>query len=119
MGTQLKQLQAALYKKLTGTNLEDNKTDGHERQQMLAKALLDKQRALLVLDDPWKPEQVRLLNPIDSTQQTEHRLLVTTRIRDLVPKATRLELPLMDKVRESMSKQCLHSLMIQWARTRL
>ena len=42
------------------------------------------------------PEQVRLLNPIDGSQ-TEHRLLVTTRIRDLVPKATRVELPLMGK----------------------
>ncbi len=27
--------------------------------------------------------------------RTEHRLLITTRIRDLVPKATRVELPLM------------------------
>ena len=55
-----------------------------------------KQRALVVLDDPWMPEQVRFLNPIDSLQ-TEHRLLATTRIRDLVPKATRVELPLMGK----------------------
>ena len=39
---------------------------------------------------------MRYLNPIDGAH-TEHRLLVTTRIRDLVPKATRLELPLMDK----------------------
>ena len=50
----------------------------------------------MVLDDPWMPEQVRFLNPIDSSQ-TKHRLLVTTRIRDLVPKATRVELPLMGK----------------------
>eukprot|EP00935_MAST-01C_sp_MAST-1C-sp1_P002286 g2286.t1 len=40
-------------------------------------------------------EQVRLLNPIDEATHTEHRLLVTTRIRDLVPKATQVELPLM------------------------
>ena len=58
--------------------------------------MADKQRALVVLDDPWMPEQVRFLNPIDGSQ-TEHRLLVTTRIRDLVPKATRVELPLMDE----------------------
>ena len=43
-----------------------------------------------------QPEQVRLLNPIDGSS-TDHRLLVTTRIRDLVPKATRIELPLMGK----------------------
>ena len=50
----------------------------------------------MVLDDPWMPEQVRFLNPIDSSR-TAHRLLITTRIRDLVPKATRVELPLMGK----------------------
>ena len=64
---------------------------------MLIAALAGKQRALIVLDDPWMSEQVRLLNPIDSSHQTGHRLLITTRIRDLVPKATRLELPLMGR----------------------
>ena len=68
----------------------------HELQQMLVLAVAEKQRALVVLDDPWMPEQVRFLNPIDGSR-TEHRLLVTTRIRDLVPKATRVELPLMGK----------------------
>ena len=63
---------------------------------MLVAAMADKQRALVVLDDPWMPDQVRCLNPIDGSQ-SEHRLLVTTRIRDLVPKATRVELPLMGK----------------------
>ena len=56
----------------------------------------EKERALVVLDDPWMPEQVRFLSPVDGAQ-TEHRLLVTTRIRDLVPKATRVELPLMGR----------------------
>ena len=51
------------------------------------------QRALLVLDDPWMPEQVRFLNPVDDTQ-AENRLLVTTRLRGLVPRATRVALPL-------------------------
>ena len=72
-----------------------NQKNDHERQAMLVEAMSSKQRALVVLDDPWMPEQVRFLNPIDSSQ-SDHRLLVTTRIRDLVPKATRLELPLMD-----------------------
>ena len=63
---------------------------------MLLSAMAEKKRSLVVLDDPWMPEQVRFLNPIDGAQ-TEHRLLVTTRIRDLVPKAARVELPLMDK----------------------
>ena len=61
---------------------------------MLVVAMVEKRRALVVLDDPWMPEQVRFLNPIDGSQ-SEHRLLITTRIRELVPKATRVELPLM------------------------
>ena len=88
------QLQSSLFKQCTGKDLkEDNE---HARQGMLVAAMATKLRALLVLDDPWMPDQVRFLNPIDSTQ-SESRLLVTTRIRDLVPKATRVELPLMDK----------------------
>ena len=92
---ELRQLQAMLFRQLSGkgTNAEDN--DKGAWQQMLVEAMAKKERALVVLDDPWMPEQVRFLNPIDSSSQSDHRLLVTTRIRDLVPKATRLELPLM------------------------
>ena len=98
VGERIKQLAAVLYKQLSGKSMKEEGQDEHERQAMLVAAMADKQRALVVLDDPWMPEQVRFLNPIDgSSQQTEHRLLVTTRIRDLVPKATRVELPLMGK----------------------
>ena len=92
----LDQLQAMLYKKLTGKSIQGDEKDRHERQGMLVAAMADKQRTLVVLDDPWMPEQVRLLNPVDGSH-TEHRLLVTTRIRDLVPKATCVELPLLDE----------------------
>ena len=61
----------------------------------LVEAMADKMRALVVLDDPWLPEQVRFLNPIDDS--SEHRLLITTRIRALVPRATCVELPPMGK----------------------
>ena len=89
VGERIKQLAAVLYKQLSGKSMKEEGQDDHERQAMLVAAMADKQRALLVLDDPWMPEQVRFLNPIDgSSSQTEHRLLVTTRIRDLVPKAT-------------------------------
>ena len=97
VGERIKQLAAVLYKQLSGKSMKEEGQDEHERQAMLVAAMADKQRALVVLDDPWMPEQVRFLNPIDGSQQTEHRLLVTTRIRDLVPKATRVELPLMGK----------------------
>jgi hypothetical protein len=53
-------------------------------------------RALVVLDDPWLPEQVRYLNPVDGSR-TEHRLLVTTRIRSLMPRAACIELALMNR----------------------
>ena len=94
---QLRQLQGALHKQLSGkaTSTEDALAkSAQDWQAMLAAAVTEKQRALVVLDDPWMAEQVRLLNPIDGSQ-TDHRLLITTRIRDLVPKATRVELPLM------------------------
>jgi hypothetical protein len=55
-------------------------------------------RALVVLDDPWLPEQVRFLNPIDDGAETEHRLLVTTRIRGLAhSRAACIELSMMAK----------------------
>ena len=96
VGERIKQLAAVLYKQLSGKSMKEEGQDEHERQAMLVAAMADKQRALVVLDDPWMPEQVRFLNPIDGSH-TEHRLLATTRIRDLVPKATRVELPLMSK----------------------
>ena len=91
-------MAATLYKQLTGKTMKGDGKDDHERQAMLVAAMARKQRpVLVVLDDPWMSEQVRFLNPIDSSESKEHRLMVTTRIRDLVPKATRVELPLMGK----------------------
>ena len=97
VGSWLRQLQAALYTQISGKGAKAEEKDEHEWCSMLVQALAAKQRTLVVLDDPWTPEQVRLLNPIDSSQTTEHRLLITTRIRDLLPKATQVELPLMGK----------------------
>ena len=97
VGGRIGALQAMLYKQLAGKTVKGDENDDHERQGMLVGAMAEKRRALVVLDDPWMPEQVRYLNPIDGSQSAEHRLLVTTRIRDLVPKATRVELPLMSK----------------------
>eukprot|EP00935_MAST-01C_sp_MAST-1C-sp1_P000531 g531.t1 len=96
VGEQIRQLQAMLLRQLAGKETKVQHKDEHERQAMLVAAMAGKARAMVVLDDPWMSEQVRFLNPIDSSQ-SNHRLLVTTRIRDLVPKATRVELPLMGK----------------------
>ena len=97
VGDRIAALQAILYQQIAGTAMKGDGKDDHERQAMLVTALAGKQgRVLVVLDDPWMAEQVRFLNPIDSSQ-SDHRLLITTRIRDLVPKATKVELPLMGK----------------------
>ena len=69
--------------------------DEHEWLGML-EAAMTMERSLVVLDDPWLPEQVRYLNPVDGSR-TDHRLLVTTRIRGLMPKATCVELSVMGK----------------------
>eukprot|EP00935_MAST-01C_sp_MAST-1C-sp1_P002035 g2035.t1 len=93
--------RGTFHKQLTGSKHSTNSSEtlGRSKQEwndMLVQTMVDKQRALVVLDDPWTPEQVRFLNPITGAQMP-HRLLITTRIRDLMPKATRVELPLMDK----------------------
>ena len=91
VGEKVKQLQAVLHKQISGKGVQAEEKDEQEWQQLLLEAMAVKARSLVVLDDPWMPEQVRFLNPIDSSQSKEHRLLITTRIRDLVPTATRVE----------------------------
>jgi hypothetical protein len=99
VGEKIRQLQSALHKQLTGngmTSAEVQQKDEQEWLGMLVEAMT-MERSLVVLDDPWLPEQVRFLNPVDSTQ-TEHRLLVTTRIRGLAhSRATCIELSMMGK----------------------
>ena len=57
-----------------------------------------KGRMLVVLDDPWLPEQVRYLNPLDPASPS--KLLVTTRIRGLVKGAVEVPLELL-KIEDS------------------
>jgi hypothetical protein len=87
------QLRLLLYKQLSGKSV---KADDVLTKDMLVEAM-PMERALVVLDDPWTPEQVRFLNPIENSHAVAHRLLVTTRIRGLVPKATCVELSVMGK----------------------
>jgi hypothetical protein len=99
VGEKVRQLQSALHTQLTGkgmTSAEVQQKDEQEWLGLLVEAM-PMERALVVLDDPWLPEQVRFLNPVDSAQ-TEHRLLVTTRIRGLAhSRATCIELSMMGK----------------------
>jgi hypothetical protein len=98
VGGKLRQLQGILYKQLTGKTVKSEGVQAKDEQEwrvMLVDAMTMR-RALVVLDDPWLPEQVRYLNPVDGSR-TEHRLLVTTRIRSLVPRAACIELALMNR----------------------
>jgi hypothetical protein len=94
VGSQIRQLQGMLHNQLTGQVANGEGKDEQEWLGMLMEAM-KMARALVVLDDPWLPEQLRFLNPIDRSSRTGHRLLVTTRIRDLQSKATCIELTLM------------------------
>jgi hypothetical protein len=99
VGEKIRQLQSSLHTQLTGEGASSTDLQQKDEQEwlgMLVEAMtID--RGLVVLDDPWLPEQVRFLNPIDSAQ-TEHRLLITTRIRGLAhSRATCIELSMMAK----------------------
>jgi hypothetical protein len=98
VGGKLRQLQSILYTQLTGKAVESEEVQAKEEQEWRAMLVdaMTMRRALVVLDDPWLPEQVCNLNPVDG-DRTEHRLLVTTRIRSLVPRAACIELALMNR----------------------
>jgi hypothetical protein len=96
-GVKLRELQSLLFKQLTvGMAVKSEEIQGKDEVELhdvLVNAMVLR-RALVVLDDPWHPEQVQYLNPIRGSR-SEHRLLVTTRIRSLVPDASCVELALM------------------------
>ena len=95
----LQQLQSMLYMQLSGKSVKADDVLAKGKQEWLDMLIeaMTMERSLVVLDDPWTPEQVRFLNPIESSHTEAHRLLVTTRIRGLVPKATCVELSVMGK----------------------
>jgi hypothetical protein len=98
IGGKLRQLQGILYKQLSGKAVKSEEVQGKDEQEWRAMLVdaMTMPRAMVVLDDPWLPEQVRYLNPVDGSS-TEHRLLVTTRIRSLMPRAACIELALMSR----------------------
>jgi hypothetical protein len=99
VGGKLRQLQGILYMQLTGKAVSSEEVQSKEEQEWRAMLVdaMTMRRALVVLDDPWLPEQVRYLNPTVDSARTEHRLMVTTRIRSLVPRAACIELALMNR----------------------
>jgi hypothetical protein len=98
VGGKLRQLQSILYKQFTGKTVKSEEVQAKDEPEWCAMLIdaMTMKRALVVLDDPWLPEQVRYLNPVDGSR-TEHRLLVTTRIRSLMPRAACIELALMNQ----------------------
>jgi hypothetical protein len=100
VGGKIRQLQSALHMQLTGKAMASAEVQQKEEQEWLGMLVeaMTMGRALVVLDDPWLPEQVRFLNPVDDGAETEHRLLVTTRIRGLAhSRAACIELSMMAK----------------------
>ena len=67
VGEKVKQLQAVLHKQISGKGIQAEEKDEQEWQQLLLEAMAVKARSLVVLDDPWMPEQVRSFNPIDGS----------------------------------------------------
>jgi hypothetical protein len=98
IGGKLRQLQSILYKQMTDKAVKSEEVQAKDEQEWRAMLVdaMTMRRALVVLDDPWLPEQVRYLNPVDGSR-AEHRLLVTTRIRSLMPRAACIELALMNR----------------------
>ena len=57
VGERILALQSVLYKSITGKSLTSKDKTEHEHHSLLVEAMSEKDQALMVLDDPWMPEQ--------------------------------------------------------------
>eukprot|EP00935_MAST-01C_sp_MAST-1C-sp1_P000185 g185.t1 len=99
----IKELQETMMLQITGQAMPQSESAETEEDQgrlrLLQDAALETEgRLLVVLDDPWLPEQVNFLNPLDPASSS--KMLVTTRIRSLVKQAIEVPLQLL-KIEES------------------
>ena len=96
----IEELQDTMMMQITGKAIPaEAAAEKNRRLKFLQKAAMQlKGRLLVVLDDPWLPEQVQLLNPLDLASPS--KLFITTRIRGLVTQAVEVPLELL-KVEES------------------
>jgi hypothetical protein len=76
-------LLALAYLQATGSEVGQGKA-AEEIKQMVKNAIQGK-RTLLILDDVWEAAQEVALNCVDVTDSTASRVLVTTRIKGLLP----------------------------------
>ena len=92
----IEELQEMMMKQIADKSLPlgEEASTQQGRLKLLQDAVVAvKGRILVVLDDPWQPEQVRYLNPLDPA--SPNKLLVTTRIRGLVRGAVEVPLELL------------------------
>eukprot|EP01047_Picozoa_sp_COSAG01_P028404 COSAG01_NODE_1906_length_8932_cov_6.105263_7_plen_1049_part_00 len=76
-------LLALAYLQATGSEVGQGKAAGEIKE--MVKNAIQGQRVLLILDDVWDAAQETALNCVDVTDSTASRLLVTTRIKGLLP----------------------------------
>ena len=108
MESTLFQLQSLILEQLTGFPLGEGDVDTKTNTKRLRKATREAIGSiLLVLDDLWLDEQEQALNCIHP--ENGSKVLITTRIRDVVPMAHTVDLSL-------MSKQAAASLLMRSAR---
>ena len=84
----IRELQNSMHFQMTKSFLPEDKTHDQEVLQALRDAAKG-QVVLLVLDDVWDPKHEKPLNCIDPDNTS--RLLITTRIRGLLKKATEVD----------------------------
>ena len=82
-------LQSTLREQLGHGKFRDEQTDPQANLQVLRRAAKE-EKSLLVLDDLWEETQFNLLNVVNDANGS--RVLVTTRVRDVVPSSKTVDL---------------------------
>ena len=99
------QLQRELYRQVTGGPLSESKGDEKENLATMRRQVRRKS-ALLVLDDLWQSAQYEALQIFEGLDTTGHagsssglrqKLLITSRLRDVVPHATTVDVSVMSE----------------------
>ena len=90
----IRECQKTMYRQLTGSGLDPNIESDEDAMSAIMEATSGK-RVLLVLDDAWTKEMILLFETcLDS--RTDSRLVVTTRIKSILPNISEFELGLLE-----------------------
>ena len=90
----LRECQRTMYRQLTGSALDPNLATEEDAMSAIIEATAGK-KVLLILDDAWNKDIVlHFESALDS--RTDSRLVVTTRIKTILPKISEFELGLLE-----------------------